>query len=120
MPHKDDMPYLLHIRDAINDVKKFVEGMYFFSFSQNDLVSSAVIRKLEIIGEASNKISGKTKEKYSEIPWRTMTDMRNVLIHHYFGVDFTAVWDTIQKDLPSLKEKIEKIIKILKEAGVEE
>jgi uncharacterized protein with HEPN domain len=120
MPHKNDVPYLLHIRDAVNDIKKFIDGMDFLSFSQNDLVASAVIRKLEIIGEASNKISGETKEEYSEIPWRTMTDMRNVLIHHYFGVDLTAVWDTIQKDLPSLKEKIEKIIKMLKEAGAEE
>ncbi|HDT11467.1 MAG TPA: hypothetical protein ENN58_01875 [bacterium] len=49
MPHKNDVPYLLHIRDAVNDIKKFIDGMDFLSFSQNDLVASAVIRKLEII-----------------------------------------------------------------------
>lgn len=110
MPHKNDLPYLLHIKDALNDISRFTQGMDFTTFYEDDLVSSAVIRKLEVMGEASNKVSAETKEKFPQIPWRMMVDMRNILIHHYFGVDLSAVWDTIKNDLPELKQKIEEVV----------
>lgn len=80
MPHKDDVFYLLHIKDAINDIFQFTNGVSYDEFYENEMMTSAVIRKLEIIGEASGKVSQKLKDDNPEIPWRIITDMRNVLI----------------------------------------
>jgi uncharacterized protein with HEPN domain len=113
MPHKDDLFYLLHIKEAVNDIFKFTNGVSFDDFSENEMMTSAVIRKLEIIGEASGKISKKLREDNPDIPWRIIIDMRNVLIHHYFGVDLPAVWNTVKNDLPKLKKNVEKLIEIV-------
>ncbi|MCK5809014.1 DUF86 domain-containing protein [bacterium] len=111
MLRKSDLPYLLHIQEAIEKIELFTDHMEYDDFAENDLIASAVIRKLEIIGEASKNISEELKREHKEIPWRIMTDMRNFLIHEYFGIDVSAVWKTLQKDLPTLKTNIKNIIK---------
>lgn len=111
MNKANDYPYLKHINDAIDKIKEFTEGVSFDDFSSNDMLQSAVIRKLEIIGEATKNISNETKNKYNEVPWRLMSDMRNFLIHQYFGVDSETIWGTIYDDLPKLKRQIDMIIK---------
>jgi uncharacterized protein with HEPN domain len=73
---------------------------------QNHLVQDGVIRQLEIIGEAVKSISDIIKNEYDNIPWKDFAGMRDVLIHHYFGVDLEEVWITVQNDIPVLKEKI--------------
>ena len=78
-------------------------------FLQNHLVQDAVMRQLEIIGEASNKISDEFQGKNKQVPWKDITGMRNKLIHDYMGVDLDAVWDTVVKDIPDLKMLIMKI-----------
>jgi len=110
MPHREDLPYLMHIKEAIDKIALFTEQMSYDEFVENDLTASAVIRKLEIIGEASRNISEKLKKEHPEVPWRIMTDMRNFLIHEYFGVDTVAVWKTIKEDLPTLKDNVILII----------
>jgi uncharacterized protein with HEPN domain len=75
------------------------------------LIQDGVIRQLEIIGEASKRLSAEIKEKYLEIPWKDITGMRDKLIHDYFGVDLDAVWDTVEKDIPVLKNKLESLVK---------
>jgi uncharacterized protein with HEPN domain len=74
------------------------------------MMIDAVVRELEIIGEASNNLSEEFREQYSDILWRRMKDMRNFLIHEYFGINLKVVWDTCKKDLPELKTFIKKVL----------
>lgn len=108
---KDDKPYLMHIKDAVEKIEKFTKGFDYNKFSKNDLVQSAVIRQIEIIGEATNRLSTDLKNEYTEISWKDVIGMRHKLIHDYFGVDLKRVWRTIEKDIPRLKNVIEKILK---------
>ena len=107
---KDDSVYIMHILDAMNKIEKYVKGIGHGDFVKNSLLQDAVIRELEIIGEAAKKLSADFREKYPDIPWKEMAGMRDKLIHEYFGVDLDAVWNTVEKDIPSLKGKINKII----------
>jgi len=106
--------YLKDILNAIEAIEKFVEGMEFDGFKQDDKTSSAVIRKFEIIGEATKKIPATLKKKYPEIPWKEMAGMRDKLIHFYFGIDYKLVWQTIKHRIPQIKPVIRKIILTLK------
>ena len=81
------------------------------SFETDEKSKRAFVRSLEIIGEASKNIPSEFKEKYPHLEWKAMARMRDRLIHHYFGVDYPIVWDTIKNDIPRLKTKIEAIIK---------
>ena len=110
---KEDKPYLLHIKDAIEKIEKFMEGIDFKKFTENDMIQSAVIRQIEIIGEATNHLSSTFMEKHFEVPWTDIIGMRHKLIHDYFGVDLKKVWGTIKKDIPSLKKNIEDILENL-------
>jgi len=111
---KDDKIFLLHILEAIEKIEKFVKDVDYDDFLENDLVQSAVIRQIEIIGEAASKLSSNLRKKYSEIPWQDIIGMRHKLIHGYFGVDVDVVWETIKKDVPKLKKDVERILKSLK------
>jgi len=108
--NKYDDVYLHHILDSISRIEKFTEGINKNEFKNNELIQSAVIRQIEIIGEASKKLSDKFKNNYPNIPWTDITGMRDKLIHGYFGVDIDIVWLTIQKDIPKLRDLIKKII----------
>ena len=105
-----DDAYLLDILIAARKALKFVEGIDRNQFDDNEIVQNAVMRPLEIIGEASAKISKELRKAHSEIPWREMVGLRNRLVHEYFRIDFEAVWDTIHKDLPKLIEIIEPLV----------
>ena len=78
----------------------------FDDFSNNEMMLAAVVRELEIIGEAAGKLSKNFKSEHPEIPWADIVGMRNRLIHEYFGVDVKLVWQTSQKNVPELKEKL--------------
>jgi uncharacterized protein with HEPN domain len=82
----------------------------FENFIKNERLTRAVCRSLEIIGEASSKVHPDLKAKYPFISWREMSDIRNKIIHHYFGVDYDIVWDTVKTNIPVLKEGVEVII----------
>lgn len=110
---KEDKIYLLHIRDAIESIEKFVGDFNFEKFSKDDLTQSAAIRQMEIIGEAVRQLSSNLKRQYTEIPWKDIVGMRDKLIHDYFGVDERRVWETIKRDLPKLKKKIQEMLKNL-------
>ncbi len=107
---KDDKAYLNHILDSIYNIEDFTKSLDEKEFKENELVQSAVIRHIEIIGEACKHISEETKNKDPNIPWQDIIGMRNILIHRYFGVDIDAVWTTVIRDIPLLKEGIEKIL----------
>lgn len=105
-----DEAYLLDILIATHKVLKFVSGVNRNTFEKNELLQSAVIHPLEIMGEAAGLISENFREKHPEIPWHKMIGMRNRLIHEYFRVDYGVVWDTIQKDVPELVRLIEPLV----------
>jgi len=106
---KDDLAYIEHILDCIRKIKEFTNGLSLNDFSVNELVQDAVIRNIEIIGEASKKISYDTKQIYYEIPWKEIAGMRDKLIHDYLGVDVEVVWRTIAEDIPTLEKQIREI-----------
>jgi len=107
---KENKTYLLHIIEAIEKVNEYTKSETYESFLKNDLVFDAVMRKLEVIGEASCNVSEDFQEQNSQIPWGKMIGMRNKLIHEYFGVDKKVVWKTCKDDLPELKKLIEAVI----------
>ena len=113
MSKRDVKLYVRDILEAIKAIEKFVEGMDFENFKEDDKTSSAVIRKFEIIGEATKNIPQSIKEKYPHIPWKEMAGFRDRLIHFYFGIKYDIVWDTIKLRLPELRNNIEKVLKDL-------
>ncbi len=108
---KDDIVYLKHISEAVNDIEQYVSGFNFESFILDKKTADAVLRKLEVIGEAANNLSESFRNIHPEVPFRNMVDMRNIVIHEYFGVDLKTVWDTCHEDLPKLKVIVEDILK---------
>lgn len=107
---KNNTVYLKHILDSINRVEKYISGIKETAFKENALIQAGVCREIEIIGEATKRLSDDFKAKNSAIPWKAMAGMRDKLIHDYFGVDYDAVWDTLIKDIPALKDFIKKNI----------
>ncbi len=99
--HED---YLKDILDAIASIEEFTYGMDFEDFSKDRKTQFAVIRALEIIGEAAKAIPEDFKKEHPEVPWKGMAKMRDKLIHAYFGVDLRVVWKTLKEDVPFLKE----------------
>lgn len=112
---KNHLRYLNDIVNALKSIDTFVEGMNFEDFKKDDKTMSAVIRKFEIIGEATKNISNNIRDQYSQIPWKEMAGMRDRLIHGYSDVDLNLVWETVQKRLPKLKSEIQNILKEGKE-----
>ena len=102
--------YLKDIMDALEKIEIFTSGLDFANFSKDDKTIFAVIRALEIIGEAAKKIPKSVRSRYPEVPWMEMTGMRDKLTHDYFGVSLGVVWKTIQHDLPILRASIVEIL----------
>ena len=107
---RDYLDYLDDIAQAINKVAGFVAGMTFEQFERDEKTSFAVIRGLEIIGEATKKIPSEVRDRYPDIPWQAMAGMRDKLIHDYFGVNLEVVWKTTQEDLPPLIGMLDEVI----------
>jgi uncharacterized protein with HEPN domain len=103
---KDDLVYIDHILESIRKIKDFSAKLTYNEFRTNELVQDAIIRNIEIIGEASKKVSLKTKHTYDKIPWKEISGMRDKLIHDYMGTDVKVVWKTIKEDIPILEELI--------------
>ena len=112
---RDDSVYLRHILDAIAKVEVYLGGQDEMAFSQNTLLQDGVIRQIEIIGEATKRLSQQLRAKYGRIPWQDIAGMRDKLVHDYFGVDIGQVWLTATEDLPLLKVEVEKILAELEE-----
>lgn len=106
---KDDIAYIDHILLSISKILEYTKDLNQDDFKDNEMVQDAVIRNIEIIGEATKKVSVDFNSQYSKIPWREMSGMRDKLIHDYMGVDIDVVWKTIQEDIPLIKSLIESI-----------
>ena len=99
------------ILDAIAAIQKYTAGMDLNSFAEDRKTVDAVVRNFTIIGEATNRIPEQVINENPEIPWREMSDMRNIVVHEYFGVSDKILWETIQTDLPPLVPMLEKLLK---------
>jgi len=107
---KKDKAYLKHILEAISDIEKFIENVSQEEFYKNREKQYAVLRALEIIGEATKNLSKELKARHPKIPWRDIAGMRDKLIHEYFGVKLELVWETVKDSLPKLKRHISEIL----------
>ena len=118
--HPQRIPeYLQHILDAIDRATSYVSGMDFSGFEGDTRTQDAVIRSIEIIGEAANKTRGADPNfaaRHAHVPWDLMYGMRNRIVHDYFEVDLQVVWQTIHHDLPVLRKQIEIILKEFSQA----
>jgi uncharacterized protein with HEPN domain len=113
---KDAKAYLKHIRDAVAKIEKYTKGGR-GAFFRNTMIQDSVVRNLEIIGEAVRNLPTAVKKQYPEVPWRSITALRNILIHEYFGVDLKIVWRVVTKRLPLLKRQILVILSSEKQSG---
>jgi uncharacterized protein with HEPN domain len=107
---RDDSVYLHHILDAIQKIELYVQGVTEEAFSLNPLVQDAVVRQIEIIGEATRRLSSGLRSQNPLVPWRDITGMRDKLMHEYFGVDMEQVWLTLVHDTPYLKGEITNVL----------
>ena len=98
------------ILDAITSIEQRTAGMRFENFAANETIVKSVLYDFIIIGEASANITEEIKSRYSQIPWRLMNDMRNIMAHEYFQVNLMLTWRTIQKNLPSLKLQLLELV----------
>ncbi len=105
MPNKDRL-YLEDIVSSIDAIDTYIKEITFIEFVNDRKTQSATIRELEIIGEAVSKLSDNIKDKTPEVHWRDIKDLRNLLIHEYFGVDLEIIWDIIKNDIPILRNVI--------------
>lgn len=99
-----------HILDAIGQIEQYTLNIGKGEFLVNFMLQDAVVRKLEIIGEASRNISSDVKEKFPDIPWRDIIAMRNKLVHEYFSVDAETVWNVVQLDIADLKDYAQRVL----------
>lgn len=102
-------PYLDHIQEAINFIGSYIQGISFEGFSTDHKTQDAVIRQLEIIGEAASKLEANFKASHTEIPWREITSFRNVLAHEYWDVDIEIIWKAVTTDVVDLKKALDLI-----------
>lgn len=108
---REYIDYIQDIIDAINNAQNFTKGITYDAFREDIKTAFAVVRTLEVIGEAVKNIPETIRNKYPNIPWKEMAGMRDKLIHEYFGVNYEVVWDTIKIELPDIKLKFEAIFK---------
>lgn len=109
--------YLLFLEDilkAMEAIERFVEGMNLEDLYRDDKTASAVIRKLEIIGEAVRHIPPHLRQTYPDIPWKEMAGMRDRFIHGYFGVDYELLWQAIRVHIPKTRLKLQAMLEALK------
>ena len=105
--------FIQDIKECIVQIDEFVGNMTLKEFKADEKTSSAVVRKIEIIGEATKNVPKEIRQKYKELPWSDMARMRDKIIHSYFVVDYEVVWKTIKDRLPEIKPKIDAILKDL-------
>ena len=106
---KRDKAYLKDMLDAISDIEVFIGNINEAEFFKNKEKKYAVVRALEIIGEAAKNLSKELRAKHKEIPWKEITGMRDKLIHWYFGIKWELVWETVKNKVPELKKQLLKI-----------
>ncbi|WP_235689735.1 HepT-like ribonuclease domain-containing protein [Fulvivirga lutea] len=99
----------------MNRISEYISGLSFEEFQSNYLVSDAVVRNFEVIGEASKNVPDEIKKRHTELPWKNMAGLRNIIAHQYFGVDYHTLWQIAKEDLPKNKRDL---ISIMGKEGI--
>jgi uncharacterized protein with HEPN domain len=102
--------FLEDILEAVNKIEKYLAGLSFEAFSQDELRIDAVLRNLEIIGEATKNLPVSIRNRYSAVEWRKIAGLRDIVIHGYFSVNLFIIWDVVQNKLPELKQCVASIL----------
>jgi uncharacterized protein with HEPN domain len=102
--------FIMEIMESINKIENYIEGLNYEQFVRDEKTKDAVVRNLEIIGEAANQIPKEIQQKFSNVPWAQIIAMRNRMIHGYFAIDYRIVWDIVKIDISSLKKELELIL----------
>ncbi len=110
MKNRDYTDYVNDILNSIEEVAEFTDGMSLEEFLKDKKTINAVIRSLEVLGEAAGKLPDDLRSKAPDVPWTKMTGMRNKLIHEYFGVDLEIVWAVVKEELPPLTSHLKKLL----------
>jgi len=110
--NRDSIIFLEHMLDAIINIETFMGNVSKQEFLDSVEKSSAVIRQIEILGEAAKNVKPSIISKYPFIPWKEIIGVRDKVIHHYFGIDLEIIFDIVEKELPSLKKNLQKIIQL--------
>lgn len=112
---RDYKLFVKDILDAIDKIEEFIGNMEYGEFIQDDKTSTAVVKKIEIIGEAIKNIPRDVRVKYNAIPWKDIVGMRNKITHNYFKIDYEIVWNVVKEKLPALKIQAEQVLKEMDE-----
>jgi len=107
----DPTAYIKYILESIMLIQEYTRQVSKQEFLARTYLQDAVIRRLEVIGEAVKSLPSDFRDRHSDIPWQEIAGMRDVLIHEYFGVDLNLTWQTVKQDIPALKSKLEEILK---------
>jgi uncharacterized protein with HEPN domain len=103
--------YLRDIVEAANHIANFIAALEFSSFQESELIRSAVVQKLAIIGEAAARVPEELKARYQKIAWRKIVAFRNILVHAYFGIDWSEVWLAASRQAPELRDQVASILR---------
>ena len=106
MPSRSWLFRIDDIVEAINKIERYTDGIDFVIWQNDEKTVDAVIRNIEVIGEASSHLPIEVQEQYEDVPWGMMKGIRNILAHEYFGIDLEIVWKTVKEDLPILKKRL--------------
>jgi len=107
-----DKQRLMHIYDAIEEIESYITNSVQKDFDNNSMMRFAVIKQLEIIGEAVNHLSDQTKLKHPDVDWKAIVRLRNITIHEYFGIDTSIIWNITTKNIPDFKENVKRLIEL--------
>lgn len=108
---RDDKVFIRHILDEVNFIIKETRDLSYEDLIGNETLKRALVRSLEVIGEASKNLSEDFRERHADTGWKELAGLRDKLIHHYFGVNWKIVWDVIKNLIPKLKGQMEAILK---------
>ncbi len=111
---REYMLFVKDILDAIKAVEKFIENLSYKEFLKDEKTKSAVVWKIQVIGEATKNIPKSVRDNYEELPWKFMARIRDKIAHFYFGIDYKIVWQVASEKLPEIRPAIEKMQKTLK------
>lgn len=108
---KDPLVFAGHILESIEKIEEYTKNLTKEKLTKDVKIQDAIIRRIEVIGEAAKNIPNDFRNMHSEVEWSGIIRTRDKITHHYFGVDLNIVWDIVKKDLPDLREKVKAIIK---------
>jgi len=107
---KDPLFLIIHIKECITCIRQYIKGLHKTAFSKDSQVQDAIIRRLEIIGEAAKQVPEKMRRDHPSIPWSKMAKFRDLAIHHYENLDCDHIWNIAKRDIPSLEKEIDEIL----------